>query len=372
MKGGRKKIDTPPPSDEQAAAGGDDAVPSSEPQGAALEEKAATLEEKAAALEEKEEEEEEEVEAEIADEEGVSEKDRQDEAPREGEPTKLEEGFYEIEDIRKKRIRKGEVQYLIKWRGWPETANTWEPIENLKSCADFIEVFEERSPSRGRKRKRKHSGLNNAFIKRKPRSVRNEEASPSIENELRKEKQIVDEVEANGSHEADEKKKESDKEAGHISIQLNVPAVEEEGSMEDGASKVEFCHPVGSKKRKSGSVRRFKQNSVHCQQDEAHNVVIAGEKLGNEGADSNENEEEIGNKTKKLDDSMNPHTITKILKAVRYHASVTDNVQQVSIIFTALRSDGQEVLVDNKDLKLSNPLLLISYYEQHLRYSPLS
>lgn len=159
----------------------------------------------------------------------------------------------------------------------------------------------------------------------------------------------------------------------HISIQLNGPALEEEGSMEDGSSKIEFSHPVGSKKRKSGSVRRFKQDLLQDNQDEAHNAVLAGEKPGNEDADSNENEEEIENKAKKFDDSMtNPHTITKILKAVRYHASVTDNAQQVSIIFKALRSDGQEVLVDNKDLKLSNPLLLISYYEQHLRYSPLS
>lgn len=29
-------------------------------------------------------------------------------------------------------------------RGWPETANTWEPLENLQACSDFIEAFEER------------------------------------------------------------------------------------------------------------------------------------------------------------------------------------------------------------------------------------
>lgn len=28
-------------------------------------------------------------------------------------------------------------------RGWPETANTWEPYENLVSCFDVIEAFEE-------------------------------------------------------------------------------------------------------------------------------------------------------------------------------------------------------------------------------------
>ncbi|XP_031496566.1 uncharacterized protein LOC116261824 isoform X2 [Nymphaea colorata] len=58
---------------------------------------------------------------------------------------KLDEGFYEIEDVRKKRTRKGQVQYLIKWRGWLETANTWEPEENLQSCRDILEAYEERT-----------------------------------------------------------------------------------------------------------------------------------------------------------------------------------------------------------------------------------
>ncbi|KAK1393704.1 hypothetical protein POM88_012760 [Heracleum sosnowskyi] len=75
---------------------------------------------------------------------------------------KLAEGFFEIETVRRKRVRKGQVQYLIKWRGWPETANTWEPYENLVSCFDVIEAFEEGLRSgkhRSRKRKRRSSGL---------------------------------------------------------------------------------------------------------------------------------------------------------------------------------------------------------------------
>ncbi|KAJ0013690.1 hypothetical protein Pint_20832 [Pistacia integerrima] len=33
-------------------------------------------------------------------------------------------------------------------------------------------------------------------------------------------------------------------------------------------------------------------------------------------------------------------------------------------------SDGKEVMVDNKFLKANDPLLLINFYEQHLKYSP--
>lgn len=74
---------------------------------------------------------------------------------------KLAEGFYEIEAVRRKRVRKGQAQYYIKWRGWPETANTWEPYENLAACYDVIEAFEESLRSgkhRSRKRKRRSTG----------------------------------------------------------------------------------------------------------------------------------------------------------------------------------------------------------------------
>lgn len=98
------------------------------------------------------EEEEEEYEEEDEEEEEVEEDVEEGEVGEEGELAgegqserpKLEDGFYEIETIRRKRVRKGQLQYLIKWRGWPENANTWEPLENLQACSDVIDAFEDR------------------------------------------------------------------------------------------------------------------------------------------------------------------------------------------------------------------------------------
>ncbi|WVZ17886.1 hypothetical protein V8G54_010868 [Vigna mungo] len=84
----------------------------------------------------------------------------------------LAENFYEVEAIRRKRVRKEmAVEEIVHYEyqimkekgfsvktfmnGWPETANTWEPPENLVSVPDIVEAFEERS-GRHRKRKRKH------------------------------------------------------------------------------------------------------------------------------------------------------------------------------------------------------------------------
>jgi transposase InsO family protein len=47
---------------------------------------------------------------------------------------------YTVEHLLKKRYRKGTVQYLVKWQGYPHSENTWEPEENIidkKLIADF-------------------------------------------------------------------------------------------------------------------------------------------------------------------------------------------------------------------------------------------
>ncbi|OAE18856.1 hypothetical protein AXG93_3409s1010 [Marchantia polymorpha subsp. ruderalis] len=65
----------------------------------------------------------------------------------------LAAGIYMLEAIRKKRQHKGRVEYLVKWLGYPERENTWEPYENIANCGDHLEDFEERCKSRRKKGK---------------------------------------------------------------------------------------------------------------------------------------------------------------------------------------------------------------------------
>ncbi|XP_015786994.1 chromobox protein homolog 5 [Tetranychus urticae] len=48
---------------------------------------------------------------------------------------------YVVESIVDKRKKNGRIEYLIKWKDWPEEDNTWEP-ENHLSCPDLVEEFE--------------------------------------------------------------------------------------------------------------------------------------------------------------------------------------------------------------------------------------
>ena len=45
------------------------------------------------------------------------------------------EKYYEVEKIVKARKRKGKREFLIKWKGYPESQNTWEPESNLNEYA---------------------------------------------------------------------------------------------------------------------------------------------------------------------------------------------------------------------------------------------
>ncbi|KVH89688.1 Chromo domain-containing protein [Cynara cardunculus var. scolymus] len=66
-------------------------------------------------------------------------------------------------------------------RGWPEATNTWEPVENLLSCPDVIEAFEESSrhgkQRSNRKGKRKQSVVPTPQPKKKQKK-QSEQSSP--------------------------------------------------------------------------------------------------------------------------------------------------------------------------------------------------
>lgn len=55
---------------------------------------------------------------------------------------------YEPELIVAQRLAKGVTQFQVKWVGFSEKSNTWEPIEHLAGCEDMIVEFRAREKLR--------------------------------------------------------------------------------------------------------------------------------------------------------------------------------------------------------------------------------
>jgi len=87
-----------------------------------------------------------------------------------------EEEEFTVEKILDKRVRNSKVEYLIKWEGYPDTENTWEPQENL-DCPDIISNYEDKAEKKKEEKKRKKEAESSGG-KKKQKVVEEEDNKP--------------------------------------------------------------------------------------------------------------------------------------------------------------------------------------------------
>ena len=54
---------------------------------------------------------------------------------------------YEVEEILDSRLKCGKLEYLVKWSGYTDDHNTWEPEANCANSPDIINDFYKKNPS---------------------------------------------------------------------------------------------------------------------------------------------------------------------------------------------------------------------------------
>ena len=183
-------------------------------------------------------------------------------------------------------------------------------------------------------------------------------------NNVKRPNRVKENGSANGSKQIDETKDENDYDTklselkgalssnGIDADKLAIRFQEDKASEGDGLANgqpmvdrresVQSDRRTGAKRRKSGSVKRFKQDlassGINLSQNATPNIHV-----GYEITEAHIGIENLGltaddlSHRSLIDNSVNVPVITKILKPVGFSASVSDNNQDVSVTFLALR-----------------------------------
>ncbi|KAL6725487.1 hypothetical protein Aduo_007537 [Ancylostoma duodenale] len=147
----------------------------------------------------------------------------------------LEGNVFAVEALLKERRRKGKVEYLVKWKGWGNKHNTWEPRENVLDDRLFEEF--QKQKQKNKKRSSSGSASKKSDTTTPPSKRQRRLAGGDIRDESSESSEHDDEVESPSTSTVAKDEKESDVDQSFVSDErselADVPSEREEPRSED-------------------------------------------------------------------------------------------------------------------------------------------
>ncbi|KAJ1026136.1 hypothetical protein NDA18_003795 [Ustilago nuda] len=263
---------------------------------------------------------------------------------------------FEVEVIRDHRPHKGpqswDMEYLIKWKGWSEADNTWEPETNLPQ--NLIDDYWKKQPSKSQPKKFEQVGKQKA------------------QDDVETDENDIEEIEAESDEEDDKSPRGKAKNGcGSIATKRSSPS---KSTPKRGGANKRLRTSTSSRRRASSDEEEDEEDeedSASVEYEEAAKTAFAMKKISDRFLDHYLKKYESWENQVRAVNNMQRNADTSQLESeveFKESSAWTRAMEQINEEHKYV-GKGPSIWIANDTVNKRCPQKVIKFYEQHVRFS---